>query len=113
MSGSIPAALYNGIYQELRLGGNDIKGSIPSSVSLMTNLRILSLGNSSMFGKIPSEIYRLPMLSELDLSNAGFEGELSEDFRWLNETLMKLSLNGNNFSGDIPGAFDDLKIIGT
>ena len=78
----------------------------------MTNLRVLNLGNSSMFGNIPIEIFRLPVLSQLDLSNANFDGELSEDFRLLNETLMELRLDGNNFSGDIPGAFDDLKILG-
>lgn len=111
--GPVPATLLNGNLHELRLGGNDIEGSIPSSISLMTNLLILSLGNSSMYGKIPTELFRLPMLSKLDLSNANFEGELSEDFRLLNETLMELRLDGNNFSGDIPEAFDDLKILGT
>jgi hypothetical protein len=112
-SGSIPTTIYNGNLQELQLGGNDIEGSIPSSISLMTSLRVLNLGNSSMSGELPSELFRLPILSELHLSNAKFGGELSEDFRGLNATLMGLSLDGNNFSGVIPAGLDDLKILGT
>lgn len=111
--GAIPTSLYSGNFRELRLGENDFEGSIASKISLMTKLRVLSLGDTSMSGKIPTEIFLLPMIRELHLSNANFEGELSEDFRWLNGTLMQLSLDGNNFSGDIPGAFDDLKILGT
>lgn len=110
--GSIPASFYNPNLRELRLGGNDIVGSISGNISLMTELRALSLENSAMSGKLPTEIYFLPKLKELRLSNANFEGELSEDFRWLNATLMELGLGGNNFFGEIPQAFDDLKILG-
>ncbi|GAX25382.1 hypothetical protein FisN_5Lh479 [Fistulifera solaris] len=110
-SGSIPTEIYNGNLQELQLAGNDIEGSLPSSISLMTNLRVLNLGNTSMSGELPNELFRLPVLSELHLSNANFGSELSEDFRGLNATIMELSLDGNNFSGVIPVAFDDLMIL--
>lgn len=111
--GPIPSSLYNKKLQGLKLGGNAIAGNIASNISMMTELRVLNLGNSTMSGELPTELYHLPRLKELHLSNANFGGELSDDFRLLNETLMALSLDGNNFSGEIPGAFDDLEILGT
>jgi len=59
-----------------------------------------------MGGQLPSELYRLPQLDELVLSNANFEGILSEDFRFLNETIRQIVLNDNRFSGTLPEAFD-------
>lgn len=71
----------------------------------MAEVEVIGLGDSSMEGELPPELFRLRNLRELDLRNANFGGELSEDFRLLNQTIEEIRLNGNAFTGDFPEAF--------
>jgi hypothetical protein len=93
------------------LGGNDLTGLIQIEISEMVELRSLHLGDSQMGGEIPAELYRLENLRVLQLQNANFEGTLSEDFGLLNQTIATISLNGNDFSGDVPRSLDECKYL--
>lgn len=101
--------LYNSNFEILKLGGNNIRGTIPAKISSMSSLKELYLGNSQMGGLIPPELYRLESLQVVDLRNGTFEGELSEDFRLLNQTIQEITLDQNDFSGPVPAAFDVCK----
>ena len=90
----------------MRVGGNDLEGSILAEISGMASLRRLDMSHSRVGGTIPSELYRLEFLQEIHLQNATFEGKLSEDFRLLNRTLEEVLLNDNNFSGPVPQGLD-------
>ena len=105
--------LYNSYFEILKLGGNDIRGTIPAKISSMSSLKELYLGNSQIGGLIPPELYLLESLELLDLQNGTFEGELSEDFRLLNKTIEEIYLDQNDFSGPVPAAFDVCKELGT
>jgi hypothetical protein len=83
-----------------------LEGIIRPEISQMTKLRFLYLGDSLIGGALPTELFGCP-LRELHLSNAKFDGPLPEDFINLSGSTVDILLNGNNFSGPIPQAFDD------
>jgi hypothetical protein len=110
LNGAVPLELYNDHIQTLRLGGNDLEGSIPTEISQMTALRNIYLGNSRMGGELPHELFGLP-LRELHLQNAHFDGPLSEDLSDLRGTIREIVLNCNNFSGSIPQGLDECILV--
>lgn len=62
----------------LYIGGNNLKGSIPTTVKYLTDLRVLHFKhNYHIDGIIPEGIYDLVHLKTLDLSFTGLTGELS------------------------------------
>ncbi|XP_021292993.1 probable leucine-rich repeat receptor-like protein kinase At1g35710 isoform X1 [Herrania umbratica] len=124
-SGPIPKdiGLQMQMLESLDLSENSLNGSIPSSISKLENLKIISLSNNQLTGEIPnwesseflwaidlsnnnvsgsipSSICSLPWLYTLKLSGNSLSGELSslQNCRSLSE----LSLANNQFSGDIP-----------
>jgi len=67
VQGSIPAdlALLSRL-QHLDLAGNDLQGTIPSQLGLLTDLKLLDLSNNpNLQGPLPSEIQNLPNLETL------------------------------------------------
>jgi len=88
------------------VGGNNIQGEIQSEIGVMTQLRFLNLGDSSLGGTFPQDFFGLPNVREVHLQNAKFEGSLSEDFSNLSATVTEIILKNNNFTGQIPNAFD-------
>lgn len=62
----------------LYVGGNNLRGSIPSTIKYLTALRVLHFKhNYHIDGTIPEGIYDLTQLRTLDLSFTGLTGELS------------------------------------
>jgi Leucine-rich repeat (LRR) protein len=52
----------------LKLGGNQLTGSIPTQLERLTNLEKLELSFNKLLGSIPSELGSLASLRELELS---------------------------------------------
>jgi hypothetical protein len=82
-----------------------VTGEIPSNVS--GTLQELRLGGTQFGGLIPSTIFNLIDLSELSLEFGTFSGNLSESFVNL-QNMALLRLNNNTFTGKIPRAFDQM-----
>ncbi|KAI3470540.1 hypothetical protein Pfo_027203 [Paulownia fortunei] len=108
----------------LDLANNQFTGKIPECIGDMENLGMLDLTNNSLHGEIPNSLGTLQLMS-LHLHNNNFQGELPslENMMFLNildvgknsftgvvppwigenlQNLAFLSLQSNEFHGDIP-----------
>ena len=94
-----PSLFSSGI---LGLGNNKLGGPLPSEFGNMERLGSLLLQNNALNGTLPDEISSLSRLVKLQLEFNNFEGLLPEGLL-LNLTLLEeLTLQGNDFSGEIP-----------
>ncbi|KAL5722092.1 lysine--tRNA ligase [Ranunculus cassubicifolius] len=140
ISGSLPENINDMVpnLSALLLCGNNITGSIPSSLCKMPQLEVLDIANNQMTGNlpldcwnvskniqvinlafndlsglIPTSIGHLPFLRSLNLNDNLFSGELPmtlQNAGYLNF----LDLGGNRFSGNLPlwiGKLSSLQIL--
>jgi hypothetical protein len=78
-----------------------ITGSIPSSISLLSDLVYLDLSRNSLMGEITPSLGLLTNLQSLDLSANEFKGTIPAAFRSL-VLATKLSLSFNSLTGTLP-----------
>eukprot|EP00536_Pseudo-nitzschia_multiseries_P012458 jgi/Psemu1/208756/e_gw1.478.32.1 len=83
------------------LDGNDIFGTIPTEVGLMTGLASLSMANATLTGNIPEEIANLSQLRRLWLFNNKLTGTIPATLNDLN-LLEVLEVHGNQLKGTMP-----------
>ena len=91
----------NGKVTNLKLGGNLLRGSIPSELGLLTDLRWLYLPDNQLQGGIPTELGNLTKLRRLDLSGNQLRGETPDELGNISG-LQELYLARNNLTGYIP-----------
>ncbi|KAJ1285338.1 hypothetical protein BS78_03G271900 [Paspalum vaginatum] len=101
-AGAIPASLGDGMPQllTLNLSGNQLSGSIPSSVAKLVKLTQMDMSGNQLTGEIPAELGAMPVLSILDLSSNKLSGAIPPALA--NPTLTSLNLSSNQFSGQVP-----------
>jgi Leucine-rich repeat (LRR) protein len=84
LTGRIPAEIGQLLaLEELQLFGNQLSGAIPSSISLLTNLKLLSFGeytggNSFTPAPLPSCLSTLVNLEALFMANCHLKGGLPD-----------------------------------
>ena len=86
---------------ELNLGRKNLIGHLPSSLSCLRHLTVLSLYGNMIEGAIPEELFELVNLRRLNLYDNKLSGSLSPSFSKLS-ALEILNVSGNQFSGPIP-----------
>jgi Leucine-rich repeat (LRR) protein len=93
---------------EINLGSNGLDGTLPASLSDLTNLERLSLMfNSNLTGSIPPEFGSLANLTELWLSYDSLTGSIPAELGSLSN-LQKLRLGQNDLTGTIPSELGGL-----
>ncbi len=100
---------------EINLAGNNLKGTIPSSLGNLVNLTYLNLGSdwfddplfNRLTGSIPSSIGNLINLQSLDLDDNLLSGGIPPSLGNL-LNLTNLELNGNQLSDSIPSSLGNL-----
>ncbi|KAK9096150.1 hypothetical protein Sjap_021647 [Stephania japonica] len=110
LTGTIPSSLSKlSQLEELDLGNNAFVGNLSSIAwSNLSSLRMLDLSGNQLTGTIPSSLSKLSQLEELDLGNNAFVGSLSS-FAWSNlSSLRKLDLSDNQLTGTIPSSLFSL-----
>jgi Leucine-rich repeat (LRR) protein len=91
----------------IALTNNNVVGTIPDSISKLTNLQQLNLANNALTGAIPPLLGSLANLVEVDLSNNQLTGSIPSFFG-SRSSLKTLKLARNQLSGAIPALLGSL-----
>lgn len=96
----------------ITLSGNNLSGSIATSLASLNKLTTLDLSNNSFTTTIPTEILNLDTLRALDLSYNKFTGTIPEITKD-SVRISTLDLSNNLLSGSIPASFNKLYYLVT
>ncbi len=113
LAGSIPDSL--GLLTELRkleLQNNQITGSIPDIIGNLNDLILLNLFGNELTGSIPNTIGNLVQLQNLTLTLNNLTGNIPPQIGNL-ESLKTLALDFNNLTGSIPDSIGNLSQLRT
>ncbi|KAH0696989.1 hypothetical protein KY290_016322 [Solanum tuberosum] len=79
ISGNLPSTIGNGLpnVEKLFLGGNNINGVLPGSISNLSKLTFLEIFSNEFTGSIPDSLGNLRQLELLNLYGNSFTSELS------------------------------------
>ncbi|KAK9743114.1 hypothetical protein RND81_03G218400 [Saponaria officinalis] len=87
----------------LNLPGNYFSGSIPMTITNLTNLEFMVLARNSFTGKVPRDLGHFPNLNFFSVEKNYLMGDLNFINTLVNCTqLSQLILGENNFSGILP-----------
>jgi len=81
--------------------GNNLQGTLPSSIGSLSELNTLSISRNRLNGEIPLEIGNLLKLDTLQLNSNLLTGTIPSELGELGE-LIVLSISGNRLEGQIP-----------
>jgi hypothetical protein len=88
-------------YQIIRSNGQQMQGTLPPEMAMLTSLWEISLADNMLSGAIPYEFRELSQLDTVSLSSNLFEGPIPS-FMWEFEDMTYLDLANNMFTGTIP-----------
>ncbi|KAG4997213.1 hypothetical protein JHK84_028243 [Glycine max] len=80
---------------------NNLSGTIPEGIALLSALQGLNLSHNHLSGHIPKRIGDMKSLESLDISHDQLSGTISDSISSLT-SLSHLNLSYNNLSGPIP-----------
>ncbi len=104
----------NGRVRSLDLNNNQLTGTIPTELALLTGLEWLGLPRNQLTGPIPAELGRLTNLEVLGLDGNQLTGTIPPQLSNLT-SLRWLALHNNQLTGSIPaelGGLSDLEVLG-
>ena len=81
--------------------GPFLSGSLPPSLGMLSRLEYFSLKGNRLTGIVPKEVGNWQQVSKIDLSNNFFSQNLPSEIGLLSE-LTELDLEQNDFSGSLP-----------
>ena len=96
----------------LVLKSNNLAGTMPRELGLLSNLEVMDLYGNLLAGLIPSELGQLSRLSTLILWNNELSGSIPPELGQLGN-LEELVLSGNKLTGSIPSEFGQLTNLTT
>ena len=105
--GSIPEHWFNKLtlLRQVKLDSNSFTGSIPATVSYLSNNEMFDLSNNQLTGRLPHQIARLPAVY---LQNNSLTSIESFDSGAVKNTRF-LMLEYNNIGGNLPDSFANLQ----
>ncbi|CAB9511418.1 leucine rich repeat [Seminavis robusta] len=101
LSGTIPESIWHLPLNTLALGQNQLTGTIPTEIGLLSNLTYLSLAFNGFSGEIPSQIGFLTDVAIVNLYFSSFTGTIPTEIGQLSAVDF-LGLNSCTFTGTIP-----------
>ncbi|GLJ50892.1 hypothetical protein SUGI_1083880 [Cryptomeria japonica] len=105
LRGPLPEGLFHcKLLRQLDVKNNKFSGTLPISISELSDLRELCLAGNSFIGPFPHGLVHCKRLVHLDLSENLLAGRLPSRISELSE-LRELNLAYNDFSGSIPPVF--------
>nr|XP_009767892.1 PREDICTED: putative receptor-like protein kinase At3g47110 [Nicotiana sylvestris] len=90
------------------ISGNDLVGSIPTSIGNLRSLQRLFLNDNKLTGFIDDNLCKLPRLGSIHLSQNHLSGSLPNCFGNVT-SLREIRLGSNKLSSNIPASLGNLK----
>ncbi|KAH9309755.1 hypothetical protein KI387_037666 [Taxus chinensis] len=109
LSGFLPKTWHENI-SSIDLSGNNLRGSIPSSMGRLSHLRTLDLSSNQLHGAIPSSLGKLLHMEKLALASNKLSGPIPVSFSEM-PSLVYLDLSSNQLNGSIPDYLTELKSL--
>ena len=102
-------------FVSLELDNNNLQGTLPYEINLLTTLSTISLQNPidtavDITGTFPT-LTNLTGLLRLDLSGNGLSGPIPETFFAAKTSLLQLSLEGNKLAGSVSSSVSGLTAL--
>jgi len=88
-------------YQIIRNYGQQMRGTLPPEISMISSLWEITLSDNLLEGPIPPEYAKLSELDTFILSFNLFKGDIP-DFMWKYEDMVYMDLGYNFFNSEIP-----------
>eukprot|EP00568_Trieres_chinensis_P016852 CAMPEP_0183326746 /NCGR_PEP_ID=MMETSP0160_2-20130417/83021_1 /TAXON_ID=2839 ORGANISM="Odontella Sinensis, Strain Grunow 1884" /NCGR_SAMPLE_ID=MMETSP0160_2 /ASSEMBLY_ACC=CAM_ASM_000250 /LENGTH=454 /DNA_ID=CAMNT_0025494797 /DNA_START=44 /DNA_END=1405 /DNA_ORIENTATION=+ len=111
LKGTIPTEI--GLLSHLRflhLEVGELRGTIPTELGALSSLLHIDFNYNELTGMLPDELYELRSLTQLDLNDNFLGGTISESIGQLTN-LTFLQLHRNEFMGNIPSQLGLLKAL--
>lgn len=100
----------DGKVTELRLRSNNLRGSLPSKLANLDNLRVLDLNTNRLTGTIPQELGGLSNLIDFNLGANNLSGTIPSSLGNL-QNAINFKLDRNLLTGPIPSALGNLTSV--
>lgn len=84
----------------IQLTGQDIIGTLPSELAMLSSLQSITLAWNNFYGTVPSEMFRMQQLVNLELQYNFFTGQVFYNEPYTTN-MERLVLTGNMLSGNI------------
>ncbi|XP_061356429.1 receptor-like protein 51 [Gastrolobium bilobum] len=107
LTGSLPNHIHSNL-THIDFSGNQLKGSIPPSITMLDGLEILNLSSNGLKGEIPSSIGDLISLKNLSLASNSFSGSIPDSISAI-PGLVHMDLSSNQFNGTIPKFISEMR----
>lgn len=110
--GTIPTEI--GLLTDLIIWGMErgtLTGQLPSEIGLLSQLIFLDLDFNDLSGSLPTEIYLLTGLTQFDINNNRFSGKI--DQMGVFDQLQFLQIHANLFTGEVPASMGALNQLTT
>ncbi|XP_073365924.1 receptor-like protein EIX1 [Aegilops tauschii subsp. strangulata] len=109
MMKSLPQCTWKKL-QELDLGGNNFRGTLPNFIGDFTRLSVLWLDYNNLVGPIPPQLGNLTCLTSLDLGGNHLTGSIPTELGALT-TLTYLDRGRNDLNGGVPAELGNLRYL--
>ncbi|WJX26818.1 Receptor-like protein 51 [Trifolium repens] len=109
LTGFLPGHIHSNL-THFDFSGNQLKGNIPFSITMLDSLESLNLSSNLLTGEIPSSIGDLISLKNLSLASNSFSGSIPDSFSAI-PSLVHLDLSSNQLNGSIPKFISQMKNI--
>ncbi|KAL6010193.1 hypothetical protein ACLOJK_000624 [Asimina triloba] len=110
LSSLILLDLSNNSFHDFLLTNNQLHGSLPPSLGLLTNLQALDVSSNSLAQEIPPSIGNLTSLNHLYLRSNQFSGDIPQELGGLGN-LIGLQIAENQLTGMIPSSIYNISSI--
>ncbi|KAF7109868.1 hypothetical protein CFC21_110063 [Triticum aestivum] len=112
--GSIPKEIFliSTLSDSMQLQGNKLTGTIPPEVSNLVNLGYLDVSDNMITGSVPASLAQCGSLQYLIMEGNLLQGTIPESMSQM-KGLLVLDVSRNNLSGDIPVFLGDMRGLAT
>ncbi|XP_054803180.1 receptor-like protein 51 [Prosopis cineraria] len=107
LTGNLPKYIHSNL-THIDFSGNQLKGSIPASITMLDGLEFLNLSSNALHGEIPASMGNLISLKNLSLASNSFSGPIPGSISAI-PGLVHMDLSSNQLNGTIPSFISHMR----